>query len=91
MAKDRPSLKSLQSRLAGKLSGDQADKPASQPASKPASVQASEPASDPRVQIIVRMTAAERKALRLVAVQQNTNVQALLEEAIRDILSRHGS
>jgi hypothetical protein len=43
-----------------------------------------------RVQIIVRMTPAERKALRQIALDQDTTAQALAEEAIRDVLRRHG-
>lgn len=45
---------------------------------------------DGRVQVLVRMTPAERKALRQIALDQDTTVQALVEESIRDLLSRHG-
>lgn len=53
----------------------------------------SEPAAEAterRVQIIVRMTLAERKALRQIALDQNTTAQALAEDAIRNVLRRHG-
>lgn len=46
--------------------------------------------TDDRVQIIVRMTTAERKALRQIALDLDTTAQALAEEAIRDVLRRHG-
>ncbi|WP_331254776.1 ribbon-helix-helix domain-containing protein [Methylobacterium currus] len=36
------------------------------------------------------MTPAERKALRQIALDQDTTAQALAEEAIRDVLRRHG-
>ena len=42
------------------------------------------------MQIIVRMTPAERKALRQIALDQDTTAQALAEDAIRDVLRRHG-
>ncbi|MBA3903524.1 MAG: hypothetical protein C0522_07615 [Rhodocyclaceae bacterium] len=46
---------------------------------------------DSRVQVLVRMTPAERKALRRVALDQDTTVQALVEDALRDLLRRHGA
>ena len=45
--------------------------------------------ADKRVQVLVRMTPAERKALRRIALDQDTTVQAIVEEAIRDVLRRH--
>lgn len=82
MSKDRPSLTSLSSRLAVKTS------------SVPEPVAETKPPkagkADERVQIIVRMSVAERKALRRIALEQDTTAQALAEEAIRDVLRRHG-
>jgi hypothetical protein len=43
------------------------------------------------VQVLVRMTPAERKALRRIALEGDTTVQALVEEAIRDLIRRHDS
>ena len=43
------------------------------------------------MQVLVRMTTAERKALRQIALDKDTTVQALVEDAIRDVLRRHGS
>jgi hypothetical protein len=45
-------------------------------------------ARESRVSIIVRLTAAERKALRTIAVQQDTTVQAIIEKAVRDVIAR---
>ncbi|MCF4130272.1 ribbon-helix-helix domain-containing protein [Methylobacterium sp. SyP6R] len=62
-------------------------------AAAPAPAAATAPAGgkgEERVQIIVRMTPAERKALRQIALDQDTTAQALAEEAIRDVLRRHG-
>ena len=62
-------------------------------AGAPAPAAVAAPASgkgEERVQIIVRMTPAERKALRQIALDQDTTAQALAEEAIRDVLRRHG-
>ena len=52
----------------------------------------SDPATKPgeRVQVMVRMSAAERKALRQIALEQDTTAQAIIEDAIRDVLRRHG-
>ena len=44
-----------------------------------------------RVQVLVRMTPAERKALKRIALERDTTVQALVEKAIRDLLRRHGA
>ena len=46
-------------------------------------------AKDTRVQVMARMTPAERKSLRRIALEQDTTVQALIEEAIRDLIRRH--
>jgi hypothetical protein len=45
---------------------------------------------DARVQVLVRMLPSERKALRQIALDGDTTVQALVEDAIRDLLRRHG-
>ncbi len=42
-----------------------------------------------RVQVLVRMSQAERKSLRRIALEQDTTVQAIVEDAIRDVLRRH--
>lgn len=83
---ERPKLTSLSDRLARKVSV-----PAAEPAAAPATdAPAKAGKSDDRVQIIVRMTPAERKALRQIALDKDTTAQALAEEAIRDVLRRHG-
>ena len=82
--KNRPTLTSLSDRLAIK---------ATQVIEAPPPVAKSERSpgkADSRVQIIVRMTPAERKALRQIALDQDTTAQALAEDAIRDVLRRHG-
>lgn len=84
MAKERPTLTSLSERLSRKT------QPAEPMALEPAPAAAAGKAADNRVQIIVRMTPAERKALRQIALDQDTTAQALAEEAIRDVLRRHG-
>lgn len=45
-------------------------------------------AREARVSIIVRLTPAERKALRLIALRQDTTVQAIVEKAVRDVIAR---
>ncbi len=85
--KPRPSLASLGDRLAKK------DPPTSVPSPDPSEAAATpeKPATkDNRVQVLVRMTPGERKALRRIALEQDTTVQALVEETIRDLLRRHG-
>lgn len=87
MAKDRLPLTSLSERLARKTSGQLDSKPAAKPRPKP------RPRAEDgkrRVQIIVRMTLAERKALRQIALDRDTTAQALAEDAIRNVLRRHG-
>jgi hypothetical protein len=84
-AKNRPSLASLSDRLARK------DPPAPAPAAEadpPPTPARSEP-KERRVQVLVRMTPAERKALRRIALEGDTTVQALVEDAIRDVIRRH--
>lgn len=87
MAKDRPSLTTLSSRLARKTAPAEIDAPVPAPDDVSAPPKAAK--GEERVQIIVRMTPAERKALRQIALDQDTTAQALAEEAIRDVLRRH--
>lgn len=42
-----------------------------------------------RVSVIVRLTAAERKSLRRIALEGDTTVQELLQRTVKDILRRH--
>ena len=85
MAKDRPSLTSLSDRLARKIAPQAGAEPA------PVAPVAGPPGkADARVQVMVRMSAPERKALRQIALEQDTTVQRLIEDAIRDVLRRHG-
>jgi len=88
-SKPRPSLASLGDRLAKK---EPLPAPAalSEPSDITTSTATKAPTKDTRVQVLVRMTPAERKALRRIALDQDTTVQALVEEAIRDLLRRHG-
>lgn len=84
--KPRPSLASLGTMLSAK--------PAPAPAADPAPATAA-PArqgreTDGRVQVLVRMTPAERKALRRIALDKDTTVQALVEDVLRDLITRHG-
>ncbi len=83
----RPSLTSLADRMAKK------DPAPAAPAVQNSAVEAPKVAGvakDPRVQVLVRMTTAERKALRQIALDKDTTVQAIVEDAIRDVLRRHG-
>ena len=84
----RPSLTSLADRMARK---DPA--PAASASQDVYTEDRKAPAApkDPRVQVLVRMTTAERKALRQIALDKDTTVQSLVEDAIRDLLRRHGS
>lgn len=88
-SKPRPSLTSLSNVLATKGQGTPAPAPAGlDPDAKGA------PAAngrDGRVQVLVRMTAAERKALRRIALDNDTTVQSLAEEALQDLLRRYGA
>ena len=82
----RPSLTSLADRMAKK------DPVAPAAPAEPAAAQdkpAAEP-KDPRVQVLVRMLPSKRKALRQIALDTDTTVQALVEDAMRDLLRRHG-
>ena len=51
--------------------------------------QAAEPKIDGKVPVMVRMTRADRKVLRQIALGMDTSVQALIEEAMHDIIRRH--
>ena len=84
----RPSLTSLADRMAKK---DPAPAAAASQDQAPAPSKATVAPKDPRVQVLVRMTTAERKALRQIALDKDTTVQAIVEDAIRDVLRRHGS
>ena len=86
MANPRPSLTSLADRMAKKDPQPATAQPEPQVAEARV---ASEP-KDTRVQVLVRMLPSERKALRQIALDGDTTVQALVEDAIRDLLRRHG-
>ncbi len=83
----RPSLTSLADRMAKK---DPAPSPAAPPLPQADQPQATAEPKDTRVQVLVRMLPSERKALRQIALDGDTTVQALVEDAIRDLLRRHG-
>lgn len=85
-SKPRPSLTSLGPMLATKPS------PAPAPEAAPTPPSLGRPAreTDGRVQVLVRMTPAERKALRRIALDQDTTVQSLVEDLLRDLIGRHG-
>ena len=82
----RPSLTSLADHMAKKPSAPAAPALA---ATADSSEQAKAAPKDNRVQVMARMTPAERKSLRRIALEQDTTVQALIEEAIRDLIRRH--
>jgi hypothetical protein len=89
-SKTRPSLASLSDRFARK------DAPAvmpetTAPVDASGSAKATTETKDTRVQVLVRMTVSERKALRQIALDESTTVQALVEETLRDLLRRHGA
>lgn len=91
----RPSLTSLADRMAKKPGPPPAVAPSSpEPGASPSpspdtpAAAKAEP-KDTRVQVMARMTPAERKSLRRIALEQDTTVQALIEEAIRDLIRRH--
>ena len=88
MAAERQSLTSLSDRLARKVAPEQEKQAEATTETQAAPAKAK--GADARVQIIVRMTPAERKALRQIALDQDTTAQALAEDAIRDVLRRHG-
>jgi hypothetical protein len=48
------------------------------------------PAREDRVSIIIRLKPADRKALRTIALQQDTTVQAIVERAVHDVIVRDG-
>lgn len=85
-SKARASLASLSGVLATKPAAAPAQPAGLDPEAKGAPVQKER---DGRVQVLVRMTPAERKALRQIALDKDTTVQALVEEAIKDVLRRH--
>lgn len=80
--KPRPSLSSMFAKKGGAVSAE----PVSEGTASPDAVADTK---DKRVQVLVRMTPAERKALRRIALEQDTTVQAIVEDAIRDVLRRH--
>lgn len=86
----RPSLTSLADRMAKKPGPSAAPEPDVAPTlvDQPAARVKAE-TKDSRVQVMARMTPGERKALRRIALEQDTTVQALIEEAIRDLIRRH--
>jgi len=45
---------------------------------------------DDRVSLVARITAAERKAFRQIALNRDTTSQALIEELVRDFITREG-
>lgn len=61
------------------------DEPEAQ--SKPAPTE--EPKTEDKVPVMVRMTRAERKVLRQIAIGMDTTVQSLIEDAMHDIIRRH--
>lgn len=76
-----PPLSSLGARLARK-----ADAPPAEPTE---AAEGTSPRRDTRVAVVVRLTAAQRKTLRGIALEQDTTVQALIEQAVNDLISRH--
>ena len=85
VAKSRPTLTSIADRMSKK------DPAPAAVTDEALADDGSAEAKDRRVQVLVRMTQPERKALRQIALDQDTTVQALVEDAIRDLLKRHGS
>jgi hypothetical protein len=83
----RPKLTDIQDRFATKGQGPSV---AAIPAPAPAQPEVGEGEKDTRVQVLVRMTPQQRKDLRQIALDQDTTVQALVEETLRDFLRRHG-
>jgi predicted HicB family RNase H-like nuclease len=72
-------------------------KPAGRPRGKLASLplapkvlgrEGSDTQKETRVAMMVRISFADRKRLRALAVEQDTSLQGLLEEAIREFLRR---
>ena len=72
---NRPSLSSLGPRLARKT--------AAPPEGQQAGASEGDAPRPSRVSVIVRMTAAQRKTLRGIALDQDTTVQALIEQAVQ--------
>jgi hypothetical protein len=78
---NRPSLSSLGPRLARKTAAPERQQAGAS--------EGDAPRRDPRVSVIVRMAAAQRKTLRGIALHQDTTVQALIEQAVQDLIARH--
>lgn len=47
------------------------------------------PKTDDKVPVMVRMSRMDRKVLRQIALGMDTTVQALVEDAMQDIIRRH--
>ena len=82
---ERPSLAGLplKRKLTAVLSPSEAA-PLAQPSAPPAAEE-----KDGKVPVMVRMTRADRKIIRQIAIGIDTTVQALIEDAIHDIIRRH--
>lgn len=61
------------------------------PAAQLSSPRPAMPDKDGKVPVMVRMTRADRKIIRQIAIGIDTTVQALIEDAIHDIIRRHRS
>lgn len=85
MKNARPSLSSLVAKKGRPPQSDAAPTPSAAP--DKGSAEAVAPSD--RVGVMVRLTAAERKALRQIALNGDTTVQALIEESVKDIIRRH--
>ena len=57
------------------------------PAERPAPRARQKP--DEKVVLMVRVSRADRKKIRQIAIASDTTVQALVEEAVKDIVRRH--
>ncbi len=82
---ERPSLAGLPLKKKLTLAPPQAE---AEPDAAP-QPQAAETKADGKVPVMVRMTRADRKVLRQIAIGMDTSVQALIEEAMHDIIRRH--
>lgn len=85
MSKKRPSLASLADRLASKPGEVRA---VSTWKSAPVPTSESGDQAGDRRGVLVRLSAETRKALKLLAVERDTTVQALVTEAIDDLLGK---
>ena len=61
------------------------------PTAQPSATPTAEDKDEGKVPVMVRMTRADRKIIRQIAIGIDTTVQALIEEAIHDIIRRHRS